>query len=716
MVVILCSISVINYMVKSNTMEYVLMEKLRNSYLVNTQKFTDDLFELFLSDPENFKTNIVFKDFFKDVISMDYTKQDYDFFEEVLNEISQRSKEFSSEFIEDITIVYGVYYSLYNNLMSNTERLNNNKFIDKPLIIQIQTLLSYLQDQYTLSKKVEYSPVDKSILTGFDEYVAKRSNFININHQVKVSTVEILDTTVEIINLILPYLYFKKRNEKLESTFIQNEISPYNDLEFEDLLYITQQRFLLNHVWEKFKFEGWEFFLEKTTETNEDVFYFFPKKEKLELANFYGVHRLTYHLNSSMLLTAVLKESEIVNVYKEINKLSRYSLLEFLDLITKKEYQKINLIAKNKIENEIKFLEEYYYTFSDNGIDIGMIIKFLEFMITLSLVLEEKNYPKEGINNDFSFLVPKLDKERLAKTISRIKEFSEEVSLKLIDTFVFGASLNKGYDLFSKPLVHIDEKTVVYTPYLFTHLNIQKAIQEWIKQCKFDISKKGLKFEEKVTEMINVNQYLDIEKNLNFTASDKKEIEYDLIVKMGNTTVLIEFKNMLQPYTGKDNFKNMSIIKEGVEQLNRREIIFHKDFETINSKLKFNLDPKGSIIKILCTNVYNYTPLRFNEIYITDVSTLSKFFTKPESYFRSFERDRKIHFSTKYSDAWKGSVPDKEDLINFLEHPDSIKQLRKSISSQFKPIFRNNYTDQNIVYQDYYFKNNPYISIIEKSY
>lgn len=37
-------------------------------------------------------------------------------------------------------------------------------------------------------------------------------------------------------------------------------------------------------------------------------------------------------------------------------------------------------------------------------------------------------------------------------------------------------------------------------------------------------------------------------------------------------------------------------------------MILKQDFEIINGKLKFDLDCQSNIVKILCTNVYNYTP------------------------------------------------------------------------------------------------------------
>ncbi|MBD7945969.1 SEC-C domain-containing protein [Psychrobacillus sp. Sa2BUA9] len=686
------------------------MEKLKSTYLVDKQNFIDNLFELFQSNPGNFKRNIVFQSFFKDVISMDYTINDFTFLTDVVDGIFEKSTEFPPKFLNDIYIIYGVYESLYFNLSTNTDRLNANQFIKKPLDIQIQTLLSYLQDQYTLSKTDKYSPINKNILTGFDEFVANKSHeFESIGHEVKVSLNEILDTLVEIINLIIPFLYFKKRSEKLGSPIVQNKISPYNDGGFEELLYVTQQRLVLTTLWEKFKYEDWGFFIEKTTETNENIFCYVPKIEEVELANFYGVNRLNYQINSKALLTTKAQESDVRKAYELIKKLSKYGTLDLINNLTEVEYNTIKVIAKKKIDIELKFLDEYYFKLSKNEVNVDLILNFLEFMITISLISEDKKYPEEGIDGDFSFLVPKIRKDKLAKSFSIIKGYSEELSLRVIDIFVYGSTLNRGYDLFSKPLVHIDNQTVIYTPYLFTHLNIQKAVQEWIKQCGFKIAKKGFGFEKSVTRILEKNKYLNIESNIKFAASDGKEIEYDLIAKMGNTTIIIEFKNMFQPYTGKDHFKNMDIIKEGIEQLNRREMILKQDFEIINEKLRFDLDCQSNIIKILCTNVYNYTPLELDGVYITDVSTLGKFFTNPESYYGGFGKKSDTHVLIKYSDAWKGDVPDEEDLINFLMEPESIKHLKNKVSKQFKPVYRTELTDRNIVYLDHYFEENPYI-------
>lgn len=689
-----------------------IIKELESAYLIDVDKFVVYLHELYILDAKNFKKNILFQQFFLDVISLDFNTEHYVFLQTMAIKVMENTEGiFDDDFIKEIYLTIGVYMSLYTNLNSNTERLNKSEFIEKPLAIQLQTFLSYLQDQYTLSKRESYSP-KKDYITGFDGYVAsKETDIKGMGYKVKVSLSESMDTVVEIINLIIPYLYYKKREEVGTDIIPEGKISPYQDVGFEELIYLTQQRLVFTTLWEKYKYEDWTISIEKTLDKKEDVFYYLPSSEKLAIADFYGVNRLNYQLNSRALLFNSISSNQvkIKKAHRVMDELSKCNRIDLLKSISIEEYESIKIFVEHKIKIESSFLDNYYNNLSKKNVNLKLLLDFLEFMISISMVFDNMEYPTNGNDGDFSFLTPIIDKELLIDAFSRIKGYTATTSSKVIDVFTFGLSQNRGYDLFSKPLVNVARNKIIFTPYLFTHINVLKAVQEWIKQSNFNIAKKGFEFEERVANEIRKNKYLRVNSNVKFIASDGKDIEYDLIAKMGNTIIIIEFKNMFHPYSGKDHFKNFEIIKDGIEQLKRREQIYYNDFDTLREKLDFTIDKEYNLIKILCTNVYNYTPLMLDDIYITDVSTIGKFFNNPESHIGTFNSKTNTQFLIKYRTAWKNNTPELGDLITFLNEPESIKLYKDKVHSQFKPIYKTIDTDHTIAYLDYYFKENPYL-------
>ncbi|UYB50126.1 SEC-C metal-binding domain-containing protein (plasmid) [Lysinibacillus capsici] len=577
-------------------------------------------------------------------------------------------------------------------------------------------LTTYLQDQYNLYQQNQKDNLN-NLYTGFESYVSNiKYEKLGENHDLKISAVENFDATVEIINLIITYLYYLKEDEINTGANVFEKVSPYFDVSFEEVLYLGQQRWILAGLWEKIKFNHWKIELDKTTESKEDVFIYLPENMNLDKANFYGINRINYQAISNIGLQAIQKQKEMDVSFKKMEHFfsSNPSLEQILNMEIQ-YYNAFKLFSETALKVEKIFIDDYYYKISFNGINLKMILEFIKYMMTISLVLEKNiAYKNKALDDDYSFLTPVIGIENLGKAFSNISGYSLEECDKLVKIFTFGLKENKGQDIFSKPLIYCGNQNVVLVPYLYTHLNITKAIQEWIKQTKVKIAEKGFSFEEKVTNAIKSSPYIKINTNkMEFEASDGKKIEYDLLCEFNNNILIIEFKNMFVPYTDKDLGKSFDIIHDGVEQLKRREKILFEDIRKINELCSFKIDEnfdRKKVIKILCTNVYHFTPLNIEEVIITDYSTLIKFFNNPETRATSFKKSEKNIEARmfNYDNPWKNEIPTIEDLKLFLKNPASIKLYKDKVRVQFKPIYRTNKEDANICYSDRYFIVDPY--------
>ncbi|MGH0593346.1 hypothetical protein ACQVPY_13745 [Bacillus pretiosus] len=688
-----------------------IIKNLKDSFMKNSDEFAAAIVNLYKYDPRNFFINFINQDFVIDVISPKMKESHLKFLEDSIHKSINNN--FEKEFKTESFQIYLGYFSLFYNLYSNSNRLIKCKFLERTLVEQIQMLLSFLQDQNNIYQR-ENNAKSKSVHTSFENYISQIDyNKFGEEHQIKISSAESFDALVEIINVLIPYLYYFKKKE-LEQDFEESsKVSPYNDGPFEEILYISQQRWLLTDLWGKFKYSGWKIQPSRTTESNENIFVYAPRSEEFAKADFFGISRLNYQLNSLMSKGSVEDQEKLSNAFKKVQEflITNFDIEKILN-INIDTYNSIKFISEKVIEVESKFIDKYYYKIQHKGIDLDKLFDFVEYMITISIIMENRiDYETSGIDGDFGFLTPIVRIDDLAISFSNIYNYKVEESKQIIEVFIFGLPENQGKDLFSKPLVYCGNNKIIICPYLFTHLNIIKAIQEWIKQTEVEIAKKGFGFEEEVIQSLDLNPYIKLNTNkIKFLASDDKDIEYDLIAEFDSNILLIEFKNMFYPYTDKEYSRSLNIVQEGVDQLNRRETIYNSDFITINKLCSFNLNPDAKIMKILCTNVYHFTPTSIDNVHITDYSTLIKFFNNPLTNMTAFsKKEERVEKSIyNYDNAWKESIPKLSDLELFLNNPSSIKIYKDKIKVQYKPIYRTEESDANLLYHDIYFTEDPY--------
>ncbi|HHX78887.1 MAG TPA: hypothetical protein GX695_03945 [Acholeplasmataceae bacterium] len=111
-------------------------------------------------------------------------------------------------------------------------------------------------------------------------------------------------------------------------------------------------------------------------------------------------------------------------------------------------------------------------------------------------------------------------------------------------------------------------------------------------------------------------------------------------------------------------------IMEGVDQVKRRSQIVKTDWNKLKELANIELPEEpfsdDKIIKLVCTNIFDFTTLTYGEdVRIVDESTLLKFFVNPEVKLMS-AMDKKI-LSVKR--LWKNSVPTANEFKQYLENP-----------------------------------------------
>lgn len=121
--------------------------------------------------------------------------------------------------------------------------------------------------------------------------------------------------------------------------------------------------------------------------------------------------------------------------------------------------------------------------------------------------------------------------------------------------------------------------------------------------------------------------------SITYTAFDGRDIEFDIVMVLGDYLILTELKAIMTSYDIMDLTERERNIKEAIKQLKRRKESVIKDWNTFRSLLSFELPEtpfmSDRIMLVACSDAYDFTPLQVDDIFITDQSTYLKYFTNP---------------------------------------------------------------------------------------
>ena len=185
-------------------------------------------------------------------------------------------------------------------------------------------------------------------------------------------------------------------------------------------------------------------------------------------------------------------------------------------------------------------------------------------------------------------------------------DFSTEYSKRLINSFVFDPSIKGESDIFSRPLILINNENIIFCPVLIQQMNLGRIVEILISNSKVNISQIGIDFENKMRSILSSISGIAVNTNkVEFFASDKRDVEFDFIGMFNDHLILVEFKAMTTPYSDKEYKNRKKIVFEGVEQINRRNRLVKSDWNKIKELVNIELpeEPVSSdkIIKLLVT-------------------------------------------------------------------------------------------------------------------
>ncbi|KKZ42774.1 hypothetical protein [Acinetobacter baumannii] len=251
----------------------------------------------------------------------------------------------------------------------------------------------------------------------------------------------------------------------------------------------------------------------------------------------------------------------------------------------------------------------------------------------------------------------------------------EESIPTLIHHLTFGQDSR---DLYDSPLIHSEDgKYTLFANVLKTY-NLTNVLFSRLSSLTTQFDKKGKGFESRVVSSFVKWGYPCESTKFNI---DGAEYEYDALVLIDDTLLLIECKNnLLSSNNAVQAFRYSESIDENIKQIKRLERGLRKRPDIIQSLFHRKLDDLTLVPVILNSMTYSREPVE--GVYISDWSALSKFFTESTISRFGLQNGKKIKKQTIHT-LWKGKRPTARELLDYLTMPIQLQLMSKFLRCNY---------------------------------
>lgn len=683
-------------------------------------KCVEMILKIALKNSDNLKKSMLRSNCLKNPMGMKYTKMDYEKTMLIMLEAYKEAEErkFDKSIINQIKEMLLYTQCFFYSSQTNTKRLEKNSFSQYSLSKQLRMICIFIQDQSRLMKEeLDREKGKKSYNTGMEMSIANRQ--ADHSPQEKISFSDNYEGMLEYFNTIIHFVYYSRKKDLKKNDIIEHgDIHPFGIPEFEELTYIAQQRRLYEQIEEKFRYGEWGVKLVQNQNKQRVYLFKAERKDKFK-SHITASIRREYQYRSNVVRYANLEKVEKSMV--AINKLALQIELDDIEKfeIDKRLYREATGIVSNLISVYRNLTKKYYFECQFDGITIDDLINMYEFLYTYSQTYMKsvlEHFDQENYS-EYKYMVPVISLEYLIKQFMLLYGYEKNLARKLLDNFVFHEHLKKEEgDIFSRPLLKINKKQVLLCESLIEQINLERNVEQWLKKYDVDLSPVGFQFEDKLREKIGSINGIEVNSNkFTFTAYDGKDVEFDFIGTFDDCLLLFEFKSVLIPYDDSEILRREDVIKEGVEQVKRRSEIVKYDWDKIRENVNISLPekpyPQDRIIKLVCTNIYDFTTLVIDGIMITDESTLLKYFTDP--FVAIYSKKSRMTEVVSAEFLWKDGKPSVSEFISYLKKPVTIGKITECLEDKIKPIpaFEDDYF---IAFEDVCLGKDPFRETINK--
>lgn len=251
----------------------------------------------------------------------------------------------------------------------------------------------------------------------------------------------------------------------------------------------------------------------------------------------------------------------------------------------------------------------------------------------------------------------------------------EECIPTLIHHLTFGQDSR---DLYDSPLIHSEDGKYTLFANVLKTCNVTNVLFSRLSSLTTQFDKKGKGFESRV-----VSSFVKWGYPCKFTKFkiDGAEYEYDALVLIDDTLLLIECKNnLLSSNNAVQAFRYSESIDENVEQIKRLERGLRERPDVVESLFRRKLDDLTLVPVMLNSMTYSRGPVE--GVYISDWSALSKFFTESTISRFGLQNGKKVNKQTIHT-LWKGKRPTAKELLDYLAMPIQLKLMGKHLRCKY---------------------------------
>ena len=692
-----------------------------------------------------FKTDCV-----KNPLSYRFSEEDYNitvkvFGEtfEVLNKLknvmTEAEKVDITDIIDDdvlIDLLDIIFYTkiMYKMSMNNNAWIDTSTVVTKPFAEQLMTILLFFQDQARLMSDQSLALIKDGFFTGMEPVVSNQSPAYYDGFNVSIA--DSVEADIESINELVLYLYFRNKNtfpDRIDVTALDYSlIHPYENADFERLKCVAHQSSMLHRLEEGIRY-GY-LHIDGTFESGDarkKGFLFGITNEERYKAHYYGIFRRQAQVRSDAAINFTAQKT-VEEARKVVSRLASQLIKKQKDGFVLFELGFFNpdtddFIASEKITSiQLDLIEhytrKYFLEVEYKGTKVRDLIATYTYLYTLSEIVEFAAQKLIKPNDHLSLIkqLSIVDISYLESELSRIHGLPISQSQQLIDAFILRPNA-KNQDVFSNPLVMISGEQVILGQALWDQVNMDRVIERFLPQKA--MRNIGKAFEKQfiqslldgyATSLSNKRKPIPgLKVNTNeikFKAYDGREVEFDCIAVLKNCLLLIELKAVLKPYSLDSlESKRKDRIEDAKEQLLRRREIVQHDWDKIRELVSFEMPEKpydrDHIVMIACTDIYDFTPLYEDEVFITDDSTLLKYFTNPfiEGYYGT--PGNVVSKTVAY--LWKGNEPRVNEFKSYLRMPNTVKMYRDVMKKEWMPIYNMDEKDVPMYCEEYRLTEDP---------
>lgn len=691
------------------------IEKYKNAYKADeVEECIHILIQMALYDADNIKKRFLLSNALINPFGYKFDQKEYEkvctIFITSLNKLKEMSVENDfAYFLKEMCLYTKIFYE---NNKSNTERLRNNKFFTYSLAEELCMICIFLQDQSRLiQEKVDETIKRNGIVTGMEaDTTFFESSYVQ---GVQSSATDGFESNLEMYDTLIKYLFHLKKDELYEETisFECNKL-PYDSPIFEELSIIAYQRTMYLKIEEKYRYMEWNISLRKN-QYGENVYLFESTDHEQGMSHTVGINRRQMQFTNNSLMV-VFDAEEGLKCIELMAKQLNVNNVDFR-FIEKKEYFKATTFFKSIRTAAEKECKPYYLECKIGILEAKDLFDCYEFLnivgkVYISACLKcFSQYDKLS----YKYLAPIINMQMLIETFAKLYDISIGKANAIIREFVYDENTGREEgDIFTRPLIQVNRKSLILCQTLIEQINMSRNIEKALCRYKVNYSNIGKQFEASLIEKLKGNPYVHVNENkIEFEAYDGKNIEFDFIGTMEDYLILIECKSILTPYSDKELYERGERIREGVEQVLRRVDVVQKDWDKIKERASIPLPElpfrEEKIIKLVCTDIFDFTTLNIKGVKITDSTTLIKYFNEPYVKKMKINQKRKEMFLITTKALWKEGAPTTKEFISYLDSPSTVVRFKDCIHYHMLPIicFEN---ENCIAIKDLYLDQNPF--------